>query len=475
MELSLRRLTRDARELVERLVVLCGGGHVVLVSQIIGIETAAAFSLAEQLVGTGLAQLMEYDYLRLDPALPSYLRLGMPEEGLARWEAVWADAMAELVGFLFGQFFKDSTMAARLTLLEMANLMALLDFLERRAGQDEAAETVAVIAGQIEHFLQYLGRPRALARAAEVRERATAKVPAWGKTRFENERLASGRLLQAGPLREAHAKATALLEKAEAHGPTAYDGADYDSAMAAYLLGDVLDRAGQASPALERLTQARRMFEELGKRGERMASAALNRQADCLEALGRLEEAVAFYRQAADIRSEQGDMRSEGFARASAADALRRLGRHDKARREVLRAIECIRPFGPSGQPWTAFGFLHDIEAETGNADAALGAWRQAWDAYLAYRRQGGYAKSGGGKLADLALQMIAAGKTEEVAPLFDKQATSPDLPDSLKRLIPAIRAILLAGTRDPSLADDPAFFYGDAAEVLFLLDRLGQ
>jgi hypothetical protein len=38
------------------------------------------------------------------------------------------------------------------------------------------------------------------------------------------------------------------------------------------------------------------------------------------------------------------------------------------------------------------------------------------------------------------------------------------------------IRAVvtILNGSRDPALADDPALHYGDAAEVLFLLERLG-
>jgi hypothetical protein len=31
----------------------------------------------------------------------------------------------------------------------------------------------------------------------------------------------------------------------------------------------------------------------------------------------------------------------------------------------------------------------------------------------------------------------------------------------------------ILNGSRDPALADDPALDYADAAEVLFLIDRL--
>jgi hypothetical protein len=32
----------------------------------------------------------------------------------------------------------------------------------------------------------------------------------------------------------------------------------------------------------------------------------------------------------------------------------------------------------------------------------------------------------------------------------------------------------ILNGSRDKALGDDPALYYGDAAEVLFLIERLG-
>jgi hypothetical protein len=52
-------------------------------------------------------------------------------------------------------------------------------------------------------------------------------------------------------------------------------------------------------------------------------------------------------------------------------------------------------------------------------------------------------------------------------------QLTSdPDFPASGKQLIQAMVAIL-SGSRDETLADDPALNYADAAEVLFLIQRL--
>jgi tetratricopeptide (TPR) repeat protein len=474
--------------------------------------------------------------------------------------------------------------------------MALLDYLGQQVEADRSlAEPVADTAGSIEQLLANLNRPQALARAVALRERAAAALPEWGKARFENERLQIERLLGQGQLPAAYDQAQALLAKAQAVGPTAYRGADYDLAMAHLLLGRVLEAAGQAAPALEQCIEAQRLFEALGEWGEHMAAAALGEQADCLQALGRLEdaavkyeerirrgegledfrgvavgkgqlatvrrmqgrygeaiaeyeaartlfdqqnepqsvavawhqlgvayqdagqydaaeaayrqsleikirtqmtdangpastltqlgnlygtylnrpeEAVTFYRQAADIFVEQGDSRFEGTARNNIANTLRQLQRYDEARGEIRRAIECDKPFGHVVEPWTAFAILHDIETATGNPAAARTAWQQARDAYLAYRQQGGYAQYDGGKLVDHVLGLLAQQQVDEIQSLFDEKLDNPNTPEYLKRLIPVVVTIL-SGSCDPALADDPALDYRDAAEVLFLIQRL--
>jgi tetratricopeptide (TPR) repeat protein len=419
-------------------------------------------------------------------------------------------------------------------------------------------------------------------------------IPEWGKTRFRSEQQNIERRLEQGQLQAAYDQAQALLAQAQAVGPTAYSGADYDLAMAYCMLGTVLYKAGQAAPALELYVKAQRLFEEMdGGRGAGMASVTLTEQADCLAALGRLEdaaakyedaiarhekreslrdvaatkgqlatvqgkqgryeeaiaayaaartlfeqqnepqmvavawhqtgmvyqaagqydaaeaayrqaleietrmgdqarqasslgqlgnlyvaclnrpeEAVNFYRQAADIFVEQGDLRSEGVTRHNIANTLRKLQRYDEARGEIRRAIECRQPFGVAGEIWQSFSILHDIETATGNPAAARAAWQQARDAYLAYRQQGGYAQSGGGQLVDHVLGLLAQQQVDEVQLLFQRLTSDPTVPDSVKQLIQAMVAIL-NGSRDPALADDPALDFADAAEVLFFLHRL--
>ncbi|WP_204138029.1 tetratricopeptide repeat protein [Halomicronema sp. CCY15110] len=596
VELSLRRLPEAMRERVQRLAVVHGGGQLFILKSVMGIDDDSAKAVAVALIEVGIAEEQEYGYLRLDPALPAYLRLGQPPEPLASLTATWAEAMGQLVEFLYQQKFKDSRLAARLTLLELPNLMALLDWLGQRLTVDSTmAERVADTAGSIEQLLANLNRPQALARAVALRERGAAGLPEWGQAQFQNQRLQIERLLGQGQLQTAYDQAQALLAKAQAVGPTAYRGADYDLAMAHWLLGRVLKTAGQAAPALEQFIKAQQQFESLGEPGARMAAVTLTEQADCLQALGQLEaaaakyeeniqraekladfrqvavgkaqlatvrrmqgrydeaiaeytaaralfeqqnepqtvaviwhqigmvyqaagqfdaaetayrrslemetqignragqasslgqlgnlyqdslnrpeEAVTFYRQAADIYVEQGDLRYEGVARNNIADALRKLQRYDEARREIQRAIECDKPFGHAAEPWKTFAILHQIETATGHPAAARAAWQQARAAYLAYRQQGGYAQFGGGKLVDQVLGLLAQQQVDEVQSLFAELTHNPEASASLKQLIQAIVSIL-NGSRDPALADDLALNYADAAEVLWLMHRLAS
>jgi hypothetical protein len=155
--------------------------------------------------------------------------------------------------------------------------------------------------------------------------------------------------------------------------------------------------------------------------------------------------------------------------------ALCKLQRYDEARREIQRAIECNKPFGHAAEPWKTFNILHQIETATGNSAAARAAWQQARDAYLAYRQQGGYAQAYGGKLVDQVLGLLAQQQVDDMQALCNELgqiADKPDTTDSQKLLIQALVAAL-NGSRNPALADDPALYYRDAAEVLFLIERL--
>ena len=176
-----------------------------------------------------------------------------------------------------------------------------------------------------------------------------------------------------------------------------------------------------------------------------------------------------FYR----IFAEMGDLRREGSARNNIAATLLELKRHDEARSEIVRAIECGRQFGHAAELWKTFAILKEIEEAYGNHAAARAARVQARDAYLAYRRQGGYAQTGGGQLCDRFVADAARGDLNEAVQFLGQVSQAPDTPGWLRIAAPKYLAVL-QGSRDRALGDDPALYYRDAAEVLFLMERLG-
>jgi hypothetical protein len=75
--------------------------------------------------------------------------------------------------------------------------------------------------------------------------------------------------------------------------------------------------------------------------------------------------------------------------------------------------------------------------------------------------------------MLDQLLGLIGQGKSGEVIQFLTQVSQKSDTPDWLKAAAPKYLAIL-QGSRDKSLGDDPALTYGDAAEILFLIERLG-
>jgi tetratricopeptide (TPR) repeat protein len=187
--------------------------------------------------------------------------------------------------------------------------------------------------------------------------------------------------------------------------------------------------------------------------------------------MGRLEQAVTFYRQAADVYVGLGNLIGEGRARNNLANTLVKLSRYDEARRELQRAIECKQPYGHVATLWTTWQLLYNLELTTGHPQAAFEARQQAIATYLAYRRDGGESQNPGAQWCGATLQAIQHNQVDNALKQLSQLLTS-DSPDWVKALIPKLQAIL-GGARDPALADDPALDYDDAAEVLLLLERL--
>jgi tetratricopeptide (TPR) repeat protein len=187
--------------------------------------------------------------------------------------------------------------------------------------------------------------------------------------------------------------------------------------------------------------------------------------------LQRPEEAVAFYRRAAEIYGEIGDSAKEGAVQNNLANTFCTIHRFEEARKAIRRAIESKAPFGHAALPWNSWSILANIETAAGNSAAAADARHQALDAFLAYRRDGGENQFRSGRLALAVLQALASGDPAEVASSLQELAADPRAASMLPFLT-ALQAIT-AGSCDRSLAEDPGLSYDQAAEVLLLIEAL--
>lgn len=595
VELSLRRMSEGNRDRARVLGVFQGGVNIVILQVMMQWEDADVASLADELIETGLATPNRYNHLTLNAALCPYLRSRMDATDRETLTARWVQAMSNYAGFLNQQQFQDTELAATLTVLDLPNLFALLDLVQR-AGDAEATISLTT---SLYSLLQGLGKRRLLERVGQVRDStAVALGDAWNHARFEAAATRIEQQLGGGRLREALNGAQQLLQRARVVGEQTYRGADYDLAMACWLQARVFWAAGGSEQALPLLDESRQRFEGVakvrpGSGAEHMVSACITERADCLLALGRFdeagaayeegirrdeqqrvdrdvavgkgqlgtvrmlqrrypealeayeearerftqldepgsvavmwhqigmlyqeagqpeeaedayrkslaikvplgdvagqastlgqlgnlyigvlgrpEEAAAFYRQAVDKSVESGDVAKEGIRRNNLAATLRTLLRHDEARQEIHRSIECGAQFGHASAPWAAWSLLAGIETDAGNSDAAAEAKGKAIGSYLAYRRDGGENHDGPGRISLAVTQSLLAGDAATAASLLQQFAADPDLPGDARTFIRALQAIV-DGSRDRTLADAPDLSYGMAAEILFLIETL--
>ena len=181
--------------------------------------------------------------------------------------------------------------------------------------------------------------------------------------------------------------------------------------------------------------------------------------------MGQLEDGVTFYRQAADIRVALGDMAKEGFVRGNLADTFIKLKRYDDARQEIVRAIECLKPFGHSAQPWIACNTLSTIEQAHGNAPAAKDARDQAVALYMDFRRSGGGKYEYGAQLCAMVGDAIHRGAwTDAEAALGKFGKDSHPLIDALYQILDGVWDVQVVEGLD----------YRHEVDVRLLLEQLG-
>jgi len=242
------------------------------------------------------------------------------------------------------------------------------------------------------------------------------------------------------------------------------------AAVALQQQGVVFEEIGQFEEAEQAFQQSLAVNVQQGSPLDEARS--LGRLGNLYAKMGRSEDAVISFRQSAEKYTEINDMANEGRVRGNLTITLIMLKRYDEARQEIQRAIECFKPYGHHVEPWRAWDKLRDIELADGNQEAAARAREQAIQLYLVCRRDGGEDQSPSARLCALFENALKQQKPEEIKKQLDEVARDPNIPESGKLLVSKLQAIL-AGSREVGLASDAGLDYTDAAEILFLLERL--
>jgi tetratricopeptide (TPR) repeat protein len=420
VELSLRRLPAGMREQIKGLAVFQGGAQLNVLADVLVLDIDTARSIAIALIDVGLAEDMGYAHLRLDPALPPYLLSQMSVDEQEQTRARWAAGMKQLANFLYKQRFKDTQLAAQLTLLELPNLLALLAGIQDKA----PPEQIVVLASTVEQLLANLDRPQALAQTIQVREQAARALQGWSHARFEAERQSIERLLDRGEEQVAYSAADQLLQRCLNVGEAAYPDAAYDIAMAYNLVGQTLNAGGTAENALKYYAQAQQRFQILADQNNesaaRMASLVISRSGDCLRALGRLDESVMNYEEA--IRRDEGFGANRGLASTKAELGYVRVlqQRYTEALTIYAEARDIFESLGEPrsiAATWHQIGIVHKQMMQF---EAAERAYRQSLAIEVQQKNLAGEA----GSLKELGTLYRIIGRLEESA-TFHRQAAN--------------------------------------------------
>jgi tetratricopeptide (TPR) repeat protein len=292
--------------------------------------------------------------------------------------ARWGEALREYAEFLRQQQSQNAEMAATLTVLELPNLFALLEQVQRTGD----AEATIDLATSLFSLLQNVGKPRLLERVAQVRDAAAAMLgETWNHAQFEAQRIRIEQHLDGGCLREALEGAQQLLQRAWALGEKAYPGADYDLSGACWLLARVWKTAGGSEQALPLLEEAQKRFEaaaqgRTGKAAEGMASVCFAERGECLHRLGRLDEAAAAYNESIRRAEQLGNDRQVAVGKGNLGAVRKDQGHYQ----EALEAYEESRErFTRLDEPGSVAVSWH----QTGMVHQAARQLEAAEDAYL--------------------------------------------------------------------------------------------
>ena len=417
VELSLRRLPEATRSRIGPLSVFRGGGNFVSLGLVLETDLDEARSVARELVAVGLARDLGDSYFAFHPALTPYLASSFDEGDYARARERWAEAVTQLIGFLY--LSNRSTLVARLTLFELPNLLGGLDYL-RNAVEPTALVESAI---RLELLLSALNRPRALARVVRIREQAAAALTIPCHATCQAESSAIDRLLDWGRFDQAIERAEILCAQIDEAGDT-FPEAAYDRAMARSALGRARKRATRSLEAIAPLKEACEAFERLAEAGDRaatrMASVCLMETGECLLEVGRLEEAASTLERMIGRSIELGEERDLAAGRGLLGEVRLAQSRYAEAH-DLLQ--EARSKFSELEEPRAVASLCHKIGMlyrATDQYDMAEASYQEA----LELESRIGNRAGEGATLHELATLFAESGRLEEAAS-FQRRAVT--------------------------------------------------
>jgi tetratricopeptide (TPR) repeat protein len=420
VELSLRRMTKANQERAHVLGLFHGGVNIVILQLMMQWQEADVVPLAAELVQTGLATWNRYNHLTLNPALSPYLRGHMDKADREVLMTRWVEAMRTYAALLEQQQSKNAELVATLTLLELPNLFELLDLVQR-AGDPE---TTIGLATTLYGLLQS-GKPRLLNRVGQVRDdTAKALGDTWNHARFQAARTRIEQQLNSGQPREAFEGAQVLLKRCRITGEQAYSDADYDLAMACFLLARVSVETGGAEQSLPLLVEARQRFETVAKSrnsisAEGMVSACITEQGDCLRALGRLDEAATSYEEGIRRDEKRGADRDVAVGKGQLGTVRWQQGRHQEALKAFAEARKKFTRLDEPSMVAVSWHQIGTVYLDAGQPEEAEDAYRKS----LAITVQLGNVGMQAATLAQLGILYDSVLGRTEAAVAFLRQA----------------------------------------------------
>ncbi len=150
VELSLRRMSAANRDKASVLGVFHGGVDLDMLRHMMQWEEEDMGSLAGELIETGLATPNPYNHLTLNPALCPFLRGKLDAAQRDTLTTRWGQAMKVYLEYLYQQRYQNAEIAAALTALELPNLFALLEQVERAANAEATIDLATSLYGLLQ-------------------------------------------------------------------------------------------------------------------------------------------------------------------------------------------------------------------------------------------------------------------------------------------------------------------------------------